>query len=158
MAVDADKQRKSQLSSQHLSEGHLIVTVTADMKSSLFVGALAASVQATVVTNDTSVATNRTFDYVVVGAGLTGITVANKLSGKGFSTLIIEAGPDARWNNRVYNAEDRVQHDPYCNWLYPAYDEDGSLLPSTIDSGACIGGSTSSRLIPRAGGLQAFTC
>ncbi|KAK7697005.1 hypothetical protein SLS64_013996 [Diaporthe eres] len=87
----------------------------------------------------------RTFDYVIVGAGLTGITVGNKLSQKGFSTLIIEAGPDPRWNHRVYNAEDRVQHDPYCNWLYPAYDEDGSLLPGNIDSGACIGGGTSSR-------------
>lgn len=119
--------------------------VIADMKPALVFGALAIGVRATTVTNDTSIAANKTFDYVIVGAGLTGITVGNKLSEKGFSTLIIEAGPDPRWNNKVYNAEDRVQHDPYCNWLYPAYDEDGGLLPWTIDSGACVGGGTSSK-------------
>lgn len=115
------------------------------MKRRLFTGSAFVGVHGTTVTNDTSVAASRTFDYVIVGAGLTGITVGNKLSENGFSTLIIEAGPDPRWNYKIYNAEDRVQHDPYCNWLYPAYDEDGSLFPWTIDSGACIGGSTSSR-------------
>lgn len=115
------------------------------MKRRLFLGSALVGVHGTTVTNDTSLAANRTFDYVIVGAGLTGITVGNKLSEKGFSTLIIEAGPDPRWNHEIYNAEDRVQHDPYCNWLYPAYDEDGSLFPWTIDSGACVGGSTSSR-------------
>ncbi|ROV90476.1 hypothetical protein VSDG_08449 [Cytospora chrysosperma] len=45
-----------------------------------FVTSLATLAQATVVTNDTSVAANQTFDYVVVGAGLTGITVGNKLT------------------------------------------------------------------------------
>ncbi|KAJ4394486.1 hypothetical protein N0V93_003704 [Gnomoniopsis smithogilvyi] len=45
-----------------------------------------------------ALAANQTFDYVVVGAGLSGITVANRLSGQGYSTLVIEAGPDARWN------------------------------------------------------------
>lgn len=114
------------------------------MKPALVIGALAVAVRSTVVTNDTSIAANRTFDYVIVGAGLTGIIVGNKLSEKGFSTLIIEAGPDPRWNNEIYNAEDRVQHDPYCNWLYPAYDEEGNSFPWTIDSGACVGGGTSS--------------
>lgn len=100
--------------------------------------------RATIVTNATSIAANQTFDYVIVGAGLTGLTVGNKLSDKGYTTLIIEAGPDARWNPEVYNAQDRVQNDPYCNWQYPAYDENGTVLSQTIDSGACIGGSTSS--------------
>jgi choline dehydrogenase len=116
------------------------------MKSILILVALLFGVQATVVTNDTSIAANKTFDYIIVGAGLTGITVGNKLGQRGFSTLIIEAGPDPRWNHRVYNAEDRVQHDPYCNWLYPAYDEDGNISPLPIDSGACVGGGTSSML------------
>lgn len=113
--------------------------------SRLVLSALIVVIRATVITNDTLTAANATFDYVIVGAGLSGITVGNKLSEQGFSTLVIEAGPDPRWNHKVYNAEDRVQHDPYCNWLYPAYDEDGNLLPWTIDSGACVGGSTSSR-------------
>lgn len=117
------------------------------MRARSLVAALAVGVRATAVTNDTSVAANRTFDYVIVGAGLTGITVGNKLSEEGFSTLVIEAGPDPRWNHQIYDAEDRVQHDPYCNWLYPVHDEDGSLLPWTIDSGACVGGSTSSMWI-----------
>jgi choline dehydrogenase len=99
---------------------------------------------ATTVTNDTAVAANKTFDYVIVGGGLTGLVTANKLSSAGRSVLVIEAGPDARWNPAIYNAEDRVQHDPYCNWLYPAYDENGKQLEVLIDSGACIGGSTSS--------------
>lgn len=117
------------------------------MKRLLSLAPLAIGVQATTVTNHTTVAANRTFDYVIVGAGLTGTTVGNKLSEQGFSTLIIEAGPDPRWNHKIYNAEDRVQRDPYCNWQYPAYDENGTLLPWTIDSGACVGGSTSSMWI-----------
>ena len=87
--------------------------------------ALAACSLATLVTNDTSVAANQTFDYVIVGGGLSGITVGNKvgspqkrfrggradgrwqLSGEGYSVLIIEAGPDARGNPAVFNAFDR---------------------------------------------------
>ncbi|KUI66221.1 Glucose oxidase [Cytospora mali] len=109
----------------------------------LLVTLLGTLTKATMVTNDTSIAANQTFDYVIVGAGLTGITVGNKLSEKGYTTLIIEAGPDPRWNPEVYSAEHRVQHDPYCNWLYQAYDENGTVLSQSIDSGACVGGSTS---------------
>lgn len=34
---------------------------------------------AVVVTDDTTIAADKTFDYVVVGAGLAGITVSNKV-------------------------------------------------------------------------------
>jgi len=101
---------------------------------------------ATTITNSTRMATSQKYDYIIVGAGLTGITVGNKLSGAGYSVLIIEAGPDARWNPAVYNAEERGNLNGYCNWKYPAYDEEGQALWWTIDSGACIGGSTSSKL------------
>jgi len=102
-------------------------------------------VLATTVTNSTRVATSQQYDYIIVGAGLTGITVGNKLSGAGYSVLIIEAGPDARWNPAVSNAEERPSLNGYCNWKYPAYNEEGQLLWWAIDSGACIGGSTSSK-------------
>jgi choline dehydrogenase-like flavoprotein len=100
---------------------------------------------ATTVTNSTQIATSQKYDYIIVGAGLTGITVGNKLSGAGYSVLIIEAGHDARWNPAVYNAEERGDLKGYCNWNYPAYDDEGKMLEWTIDSGACIGGSTSSK-------------
>ncbi|KAH8898782.1 GMC oxidoreductase [Thozetella sp. PMI_491] len=115
------------------------------MRLRLLAFALAVSlgVSGTTVTNDTAVAADKTFDYVIVGAGLAGLTVGNKLSGRGHSVLIIEAGPDDSANPVIYNAEDRVFHGSVCNWLYPAYDEDGTVLSQAIDSGACIGGGTS---------------
>lgn len=41
--------------------------------------AVAGTVGATTITTDHLVAVNQTFDYIVVGGGLTGITVANKV-------------------------------------------------------------------------------
>lgn len=102
--------------------------------------------EATTITNSTKLVTAQKYDYVIVGAGLTGITVAKKLSGHGYSVLIIEAGPDPRWNPAVFNAEERGNLNGYCNWQYPAHDDEGKLLSWKIDSGACIGGSTSSAL------------
>lgn len=39
---------------------------------------ISAGVNGTVVTNETAVAADKTFDYVIVGAGLAGISVGNK--------------------------------------------------------------------------------
>ncbi|KAG5974216.1 hypothetical protein E4U55_008280, partial [Claviceps digitariae] len=103
------------------------------------IAALAGLACATLITDDAAVVANKTFDFVIVGAGLSGIT----LSGRGHSVLIIEAGPDGSWNPAVFNAEGRPYPATYCNWNYPIYDNDGNKLQSTIDSGACIGGSTS---------------
>jgi len=47
-------------------------------------------------------AASQTFDYVVVGGGLTGITVAARLAeNPSVSVLVIEAGQDNRWDQRV---------------------------------------------------------
>jgi len=49
-------------------------------------------------------AAEQTFDYVVVGGGLTGITVAARLAeNPSVTVLIVEAGQDNRWDERVRN-------------------------------------------------------
>ncbi|KAM7189607.1 GMC oxidoreductase [Rhypophila sp. PSN 637] len=100
-------------------------------------------VACTVVTNNTNIAAGKTFDYVIAGAGLSGLTVGSRLSAKGHSVLIIEAGPDGSWKPAIRYAEDRVFPSTFCNWRYPVYEEDGTQLPWTADAGACIGGGTS---------------
>lgn len=56
------------------------------------------------VTSDTSVAANQTFDYIVVGSGVAGMTVAARLSeNPSISVLLIEAGGDDRTNPEIYN-------------------------------------------------------
>ncbi|KAG8424798.1 hypothetical protein J3458_001560 [Metarhizium acridum] len=107
------------------------------------IGAFASAAEATVVTDNAALAANKTFDFVVAGAGLSGITVANKLSGQGHSVLLIEAGPDGSWNPVVWDAERHVYPAVFCNWNYPVYDDAGNKLNFTLDAGACIGGSTS---------------
>ncbi|KAK3369924.1 GMC oxidoreductase [Podospora didyma] len=110
---------------------------------SLALGSLCGSASCTTVTNETSIASGKTFDYIIAGAGLSGLTVGNKLSAKGYAVLIIEAGPDASWNPEVYEAEGRAFGSKTCNWQYPAYGDDGKPLLWKVDSGACIGGGTS---------------
>ncbi|KAK9435440.1 GMC oxidoreductase [Metarhizium brunneum] len=107
------------------------------------IGAFASAAGATTVTDNAAFASNKTFDFVIAGAGLSGITVANKLSGQGHSVLLMEAGPDGSWNPAIWDVESSVYPAVFCNWKYPVYDDAGNKLNSTIDAGACIGGSTS---------------
>ncbi|KAM3430313.1 hypothetical protein NHJ13734_007804 [Beauveria thailandica] len=110
-----------------------------------FVGTLLSAnfAVATIVTDQSAVANGQTFDFVIVGAGLAGLTVANKLSAQNYSTLVIEAGPDGSWNNAVKYAESFSYPPVFCNRNYPQYDEKGNKLPKSIPAGGCIGGSTS---------------
>lgn len=56
------------------------------------------------VTSDPSTANGQTFDYIVVGAGLTGTTVAARLAeNSALKILLIEAGGDDRTNPQVYD-------------------------------------------------------
>lgn len=81
------------------------------------------------------------------GKSLT-IQPAKQLSGQNYSTLVVEAGPDGSWNNAVKYADDLPYPPVFCNRNLPQYGEDGNKLPTTIDAGGCIGGSTSSMLKP----------
>lgn len=63
------------------------------------------SVTAGIVT-DASTLSTTDFDYIIVGAGLTGLTVANRLStNPRIKVLVIEAGDDQRSNPDVYNVD-----------------------------------------------------
>ena len=53
--------------------------------------ALAGSAAATTITTDRSVAVGKTFDYVIAGGGLAGITVGNKVSLNAFAVIFSKA-------------------------------------------------------------------
>lgn len=56
------------------------------------------------VTSSPDAANRQTFDYIVVGAGLTGTTVAARLAeNTALTILLVEAGGDDRNNPQVYD-------------------------------------------------------
>lgn len=56
------------------------------------------------VTTDPSLANGQTFDYIVVGAGLAGTTVAARLAeNSSLTILLVEAGNDDRTDSRVFD-------------------------------------------------------
>ncbi|TRM56965.1 hypothetical protein BD626DRAFT_516982 [Schizophyllum amplum] len=115
------------------------------MRRSAVAAALVASVVAqTTITDDASVASSKSFDYIIAGGGLTGLTVANKLSAAGKTVLVVEAGPNSEDVTSVNVATARGGITAAeCNWKYDALGDDGSALGWQIDSGRCLGGSSS---------------
>ncbi|KIY52405.1 alcohol oxidase [Fistulina hepatica ATCC 64428] len=113
----------------------------------LFGAALCASTafaSQSLVTNDTSQVVGKTYEYIIAGGGLTGLTVANKLAMAGHSVLVIEAGPNSQNVSAINNAVERSNITAAeCNWEYVAHDANGTELSWSIDSGRCIGGGTS---------------
>ncbi|KAJ6559286.1 hypothetical protein B0H10DRAFT_1739872, partial [Mycena sp. CBHHK59/15] len=56
------------------------------------------------VTTSSNGINGSTFDYIVVGGGLTGMTVAGRLSeNPDITVLLIEAGQDDRTNPEIYD-------------------------------------------------------
>ncbi|EJF58504.1 alcohol oxidase [Dichomitus squalens LYAD-421 SS1] len=91
------------------------------------------------VTANTNGVAAQTYDYIVVGAGLTGVTVAARLAeNSSVSVLVIEAGGDNRTNSQVY---DIYQYSDAFNgpmdWAWP------SDAGKVIHGGKTLGGSTS---------------
>ncbi|CAD6902491.1 unnamed protein product, partial [Tilletia laevis] len=98
--------------------------------------------RASVVTTDPSIATSRTYDYIVVGGGLAGLVVANRLSeNKNIHVLVIESGADTRNDDRIasLDAYDSVfqASSTDINWRFT------TTNGKTIYAGRGLGGSTS---------------
>ncbi|WWC68790.1 uncharacterized protein I206_102725 [Kwoniella pini CBS 10737] len=103
--------------------------------SSLLPAALAISGLLT----DPSQVSNQTFDYVIVGGGLGGLVVANRLSeNPDITVLVIEAGSDNRDDPRVYDPyQYSVAFNTELDWNWP------SSQGRYIKGGKTLGGSTS---------------
>lgn len=78
-------------------------------------------------------ASGQTFDYVVVGGGLTGITVASRLTETpGTTVLIIESGGDNRFDDRVQNIYTYGQaFNSELDWAWPA--DSGRTIAGYVD-------------------------
>ncbi|KAF8311835.1 alcohol oxidase [Clavulina sp. PMI_390] len=106
-------------------------------------GALLATISSviarSVVTNSASNVSNKTYDYIVVGGGLAGLTVANRLSeNAGTTVLVIEAGNDDRTDPRVYDIyQYTVAFFSSLDWSYP------TDAGKSIRAGKTLGGGTS---------------
>ncbi|KAF8154930.1 hypothetical protein B0H34DRAFT_783908 [Crassisporium funariophilum] len=91
------------------------------------------------VTTSASAANGQTFDYIVIGAGLTGTTVAARLAEDPTVTvLLVEAGADNRNDPRVYDIYRYGEaFNSELTWSWPA-DQGKSIL-----GGKTLGGSSS---------------
>jgi choline dehydrogenase len=81
------------------------------------------------VTTSASAANGQTFDYIVIGGGLTGTTVAARLAeNSGVTVLLIEAGGDDRKDPRVYDIFNYGQFfGSNLDWNWPA--DQGRSIP-----------------------------
>ena len=85
---------------------HLLIVVSTLLGANSFVSATqtfeSLARRANGVSWNPSDAASQTFDYIVVGGGLTGITVAARLAeNPSVSVLVVEAGKDNRSDARV---------------------------------------------------------
>ena len=97
---------------------------------------LSASLTSAGVTTSTADVTNQTFDYIVVGGGLTGTTVAARLAeNPSVTVLLIEAGHDNRLDPRIYDIYNYLgffgSNGSDLNGKWPA--DQGRSIPGSVD-------------------------
>ncbi|XP_054166540.1 L-sorbose 1-dehydrogenase-like [Oppia nitens] len=89
------------------------------------------------------------YDYIVVGAGSSGCPVARRLSDRGYSVLLLEAGPVQSFITDVPGVEQTILRDnPQYNWAFSTVPQRKIGLSRTIpgvlneDKGRVLGGSS----------------
>ncbi|PPQ66234.1 hypothetical protein CVT26_010935 [Gymnopilus dilepis] len=99
------------------------------------------------VTTSAAAANGQTFDYIVVGAGLTGTTVAARLAeDPSVTILLIEAGADNRNDPRVYDIYEYGQaFGTELTWSWPAEQGRSILGGKTLGGGSSINGAAYTR-------------
>ena len=88
------------------------------------------------VTSDASGIDGQTFDYIVVGAGLTGVTVAARLAeNSALKVLLVEVGGDDRTNPNVYDIyKYSVAFNGPLDWAWPT--DQGKVIHGSVIVGA----------------------
>ncbi|GMK58685.1 hypothetical protein CspeluHIS016_0601270 [Cutaneotrichosporon spelunceum] len=88
----------------------------------------------------------QTFDYIVVGGGLAGLTVANRLSELNATVLVIEAGNDDRKDERVYDiTKYGAAFSSDLDWHWPTADGKAIMGGKTLGGSSSINGATWTR-------------
>lgn len=110
------------------------------------------------VITDPSLVNGQTYDYIVVGAGLAGTTVAARLAeDNSITVLLVEAGADNRDDSRVYDVHNYGQaFGTDLDWAWPTdqgrtmhgylfffLPTNSSISPVELCSGKTLGGSSS---------------
>ena len=76
-----------------------------------------------IVTTDVSLAADKTFDYIIVGGGTAGLTVAGRLTeDANISVLVIEAGPDNRTSPLESVVDFPIAFNTALDWQYLTVD------------------------------------
>ncbi|KAF8154931.1 hypothetical protein B0H34DRAFT_753101 [Crassisporium funariophilum] len=117
------------------------------MKSSYDEFPLFSPIRASGVTTSVSAVNGQTFDYIVVGAGLAGTTVAARLAENGGVTvLLIEAGADNRNDPRVYDIYRYGEaFNSELTWSWPTTEGRSILGGKTLGGGTSINGAAYTR-------------
>ncbi|KAG6873051.1 hypothetical protein C0995_003531 [Termitomyces sp. Mi166 len=99
------------------------------------------------ITTSPNAVSNKTFDYIVVGGGLTGTTVAARLADDpGVSVLVIEAGADDRNDTRVYDINNYGQFfGTELDWAWPTVEGRVISGGKTFGGGSSINGAAYTR-------------